>query len=78
MFNFFKKTRGSSITLKLSGLDCVACSLNIDESLEEIHGVITSKTSYAKQLSQITYDPKLVSPSKFRDVIQSLGYQVLA
>jgi copper chaperone CopZ len=78
MFNFFKKKpAGSTITLKLSGLHCSSCSLNIDSDLEELPGVIETNTSYAKQESVITYDPKQVTPAKFSEVIKNLGYQVL-
>ena len=85
MFNLFKKkqlvflsaTASTTITLKLSGLHCSSCSLNIDSNLEDLPGVISTSTSYAKQESSITYDPKLVSPAKFKTVIEKLGYQVL-
>lgn len=85
MFNLFKKKptglpaqAGSTITLKLSGLHCSSCSLNIDGELEELPGVISSSTSYAKQESTITYDPKLTTPAHFKPVIEKLGYQVIS
>lgn len=78
MFNLFKsKISGETITLKLSGLHCSSCSLNIDGELEELNGVISSNTSYAKQISVITYDPKLVDPNTFSAVIEKLGYTVI-
>lgn len=78
MFNLFKKkASGTTITLKLSGLHCSSCSLNIDSELEDLPGVISTSTSYAKQESTITYDPNLVSPAAFTPVIEKLGYQVL-
>ncbi len=78
MFNFFKsKKSGETITLKLSGLHCSSCSLNIDGELEDLKGVISSNTSYAKQVSVINYDPELVDPMAFTEVIEGLGYQVL-
>ena len=78
MFNIFKKMpAGEKITLKLSGLHCASCSLNIDGELEEISGVVSSNTSYAKQESVIVYDPKLVKPTQFKITIEKLGYTVL-
>lgn len=78
MFNLLKKKlSGTTITLKLSGLHCASCSLNIDSDLEDLPGVIVTKTSYAKQESVITYNPKLTDPSKFIPIIEKLGYQVL-
>jgi copper chaperone CopZ len=78
MFNFFKKKpTGETIILKLSGLHCSSCSLNIDGEIEELKGVISSNTSYAKQKSVVIYDPKLVNPAKFTQIIENLGYTVL-
>ena len=78
MFNIFKKMpAGEKITLKLSGLHCASCSLNIDGELEEISGVVSSNTSYAKQESVVVYDPKLVKPTQFKTTIEKLGYTVL-
>lgn len=78
MFDFLKKKPvGTTVILKLSGLHCSSCSLNIDSDLEDLAGVISTSTSYAKQVSTITYDPKLVTPAKFKAVIEKLGYKVL-
>jgi len=79
MFNFLKKKpAGKTITLKLSGLHCSSCSMNIDGELEEMKGVISSNTSYAKQESVITFDPAVVNSTVFRSVIENLGYKVIA
>lgn len=78
MFNLFKKKpTGTTITLKLAGLHCSSCSLNIDGALEEMKGVISSNTSYARQESVITYDPAQVDPSALRPVIEGLGYKIV-
>lgn len=78
MLNLFKKKPvGTTITLKLSGLHCSSCSLNIDSELEDLPGVISTSTSYAKQESVITYDPMIIDPSQFTDVIEKLGYSVV-
>lgn len=78
MFNFFKKTpKGQSITLNLEGLHCSSCSLNIDSEIEELPGVYSVVTSYAKQICTIDYDPKMVSPKEFIKVIEGLGYKVV-
>jgi len=78
MFNLFKKKPvGETITLKLSGLHCTSCSLNIDGELEDLSGVISSSTSYAKQESVIVYDPTLAKPADFSKTIKSLGYDVV-
>lgn len=85
MFNLFKQKpvgppageASTTITLKLSGLHCSSCSLNIDSEIEDLPGVISTSTSYAKQESVITYDPKLATPTSFTQVIRKLGYTVV-
>lgn len=78
MFNFFKKKPvGETITLKLSGLHCVACSLTIDDELESILGVFSATTNYAKQESVINYDPTKVELSHLHTIIEQLGYKVV-
>ncbi|HEX9007977.1 MAG TPA: heavy-metal-associated domain-containing protein [Patescibacteria group bacterium] len=79
MFNLFKKkSNQNSITetLKLSGLHCTSCAVNIDLSLEDIKGVIESKTNYAKSETLVEFDPKIVSLGKINSVIKELGYTV--
>jgi Cu+-exporting ATPase len=79
MFNFLKsKKTGETITLKLSGLHCASCSLNIDGEIEELSGVVSSNTSYARQESVITYDPALAKPDSFIKIIEGLGYKVIS
>jgi Cu+-exporting ATPase len=78
MFNIFKKkAEGTTLVLKLDGLHCSSCSLNIDGEIEELDGVHSVSTSYAKQESIINYDPKIVSPHKFHEVIEALGYKIV-
>jgi Cu+-exporting ATPase len=78
MFNLFKKKPvGSTITLKLSGLHCSSCSLNIDSEIEDLPGVLSIKTSYATQISVINYDPKLAKPNEFKTIIEKLGYKIV-
>lgn len=78
MFNFFNKPpKGEKIVFKLTGLHCASCSLNIDGELEEISGVISSNTSYAKQETVVYYDPKITKPIQFKKSIEKLGYTVL-
>jgi copper chaperone CopZ len=78
MFNLFQKNpQGQVVELKLSGLHCTSCSLTIDSEIEDIAGVLDVKTSYANQITKITYDPARVDPAQFAKVIQGLGYKVL-
>lgn len=65
-----------STTLKLSGLHCTSCAVNIDLSLEDLPGVIESKTNYQKSESTISYDPEKTNLKAIQKEIQNLGYQI--
>lgn len=62
--------------LKLSGLHCTSCAVNIDLTIEDIPGVKNSNTNYAKSESEVTFDPKQTSIKSIKNAIHNLGYQV--
>jgi copper chaperone CopZ len=65
-----------TITLKLSGLHCTSCAVNIDLTLEDIPGVKKSDTNYAKSESKITFDSSQTNAQAIKKIITNLGYQV--
>ncbi len=78
MFNFFKKKpKGQKIKIPIEGMHCTSCALNIDDALEDIKGVFSSETSYARSEVTIEYDPKVVSETQLESVIISQGYQMV-
>lgn len=80
MFSFFKtktqKPTGETLQLTLSGLHCTSCSLTIDTELEDLPGVISVQTSYAKSKTKVTFDPNKVTPLQIKQVITNMGYSV--
>lgn len=63
-------------TLKIIGMHCTSCAMNIDFELEDLNGVKEAKTNYAKQVSIVTYDPKKVSHAQMIAAISKIGYEV--
>ena len=77
MFNFLKKkTTGETANFKIDGMHCTSCSMNIDDTLEEIEGVQSSNTSYAKATTTVIFDPALVDKAKLKSAIEELEYGV--
>lgn len=66
----------SSVEFKISGMHCPSCSLNIDGNLEELTGVIEAKTSYAKGVTKIYYDPQKIQPEELKKCVIRTGYQL--
>lgn len=56
---------------KISGMHCTACALNIDLDLEDLPGVKSSKTSYAKSVAEIEYDPAKVTEKEILTIISN-------
>lgn len=67
----------STITLKIEGMHCSSCAMSIDFDLEDIDGVKSAKTNYAKQISDVEFDEKKVTPGVLIDQIKKTGYRAL-
>ena len=65
-----------TFTLKIIGMHCTSCAVNIDLELEELDGVEKSETSYAKMKTTIVCDPTKVTLEKITEVINLLKYEV--
>ncbi len=77
MFSFFKKKpQGTIAEFSISGLHCPSCSLTIDGSLEDLPGVFSSETNYAKAHTVVEYDPDKVSKAELKAAITTAGYTV--
>ncbi len=75
MINFFKKkAKGKKVTLKLSGMHCASCALNIDGALEDCDCVHSASTSYAKSEVTIDFDEKKISIKELQKIIADQGY----
>lgn len=65
-----------TIILKIVGMHCTSCAMNIDFELEDIEGVKEVSTNYAKQQTVVTFDSTKVSLDKIVEVINRLEYEV--
>lgn len=58
----------------IKGMHCSSCAMNIDLDLEELKGVEKVKTSYAKQITEITYDTDKINVMQITQTIKKTGY----
>lgn len=63
------------IKLKIDGMHCTACSMNIDFDLEDLDGVISAKTNYANQVSEVEFDDKKVTLEEIIEQVEKTGYK---
>lgn len=53
-------------------MHCTSCAMNIDGELEDSEGVKESKTNYAKQVTEVTFDPEVTSVEKLVTIIRGI------
>ncbi len=61
--------------LKIEGMHCSSCAMSIDFDLEDLAGVKSAKTSFAKQVCEIEFDAEKVKTEIIIQTIQKTGYQ---
>jgi copper chaperone CopZ len=63
-------------TFAVSGMHCPGCGLLIDETVEELPGVVSSRTSRKKGTSVVELDPGVITPEEVAQAIRAAGYEV--
>lgn len=63
------------IKLKIEGMHCSSCAMNIDFDLEDL-GVKSAKTNYAKQETEVEFDEEKISEEEIKQTIKKTGYTV--
>jgi Cu+-exporting ATPase len=62
------------LKVKIEGMHCTSCAMNIDFGLEDL-GVKSAKTSYAKQETEIEFDEEKIKPQEIIEQIKKTGYK---
>lgn len=61
----------------IQGMHCVGCAMTIDGAVEDLTGVKSATTNYARQVAEVEYDDKTVSDAQIVAAIQTAGYQAV-
>lgn len=64
------------VILKIVGMHCTSCAINIDGDLEDSGKVKSAKTNYAKAITEVEFDPTKISESEIIAIIKQTGYKV--
>ncbi len=59
---------------KICDMHCVSCAMNIDFDLEDVEGVKSVNTSYAKAECVVEYEEKKLNKDKIISTIKKTGY----
>lgn len=63
--------------LKIQGMHCSSCAMSIDFDLEDLDGVKSAKTSYAKCECEVDFDPVRIKEKDLIETIKKAGYTVI-
>lgn len=63
------------INLNIKGMHCTSCAMNIDFDLEDLNGVKTAKTNYAKQSCEVEFDEKTIDLGSILGQVEKTGYK---
>ncbi|WP_338787218.1 heavy metal translocating P-type ATPase [Metabacillus sp. FJAT-53654] len=65
-------------TMQIQGMTCAACATRIEKGLRKIEGVEDANVNFALEKTNIKYDPEKTDIVKFKEKVQSLGYNVVS
>lgn len=63
------------MTLDIAGMHCTSCALNIDLDLEDLTGVISVKTHFAKAQTKVIFEEEKISIEEIIGSIKKIGYE---
>ena len=63
------------IKLKINGMHCTSCAMNIDFDLEDLDGVKAARTNYVKEETEVEFDEDKLKTEIIVETIKKTGYQ---
>lgn len=64
------------VTLKITGMECPNCSLNLERIENSLEGVVFADASYRKEQVVVEYDDAVLTLEQIKAEIKRLGYEV--
>ncbi len=63
--------------LKISGMHCATCAVNIEESLSQLKEVTKAQVNFGTDTAHVEFDPEKVRLSDLEKAIKDAGYNVI-
>lgn len=67
----------TKIKFKITDMHCTSCAMTIDFDLEDLEGVKSAKTSYARCECEVEFDQTKLQNKDLIEVIEKAGYTVV-
>jgi len=61
----------------VTGMSCASCAASVESMLRSQEGIIAATVNFAASSVWVEYNPEITKPETFRDVIQSIGYDLI-
>ncbi len=71
------KIHSDEITLRLNGMHCASCVMNVENFLNKLNGIFDVHADLTTQKVSIKYDKSKVNKNDMEKVIDSLGFELL-
>jgi copper chaperone CopZ len=63
---------------KVNGMHCVGCAMSVDDALEDLNGVRSATTNYARSIVEVEYDERMVDEAQLREAVEKASYQLVS
>ncbi len=63
--------------IKISGMSCASCALNVEKSLQNLEGVDNAHVNLGTEEAVVEYDPSKVKLPRLEEAVEYAGYEVI-
>jgi Cu+-exporting ATPase len=67
----------TKVELKISGMHCATCAINIEESLSQVQNVSKVQVNFGTDTARVEFDPKKVLLTELEKAVKDVGYDVV-
>jgi len=69
------ETNRRHIDLKVEGLDCTGCAMDMETFLANIDGILKASVDYAGETIHIEYDPDKIGEGQIGSIVKKIGFR---
>ena len=69
------KAGQTSVTLTVHGIMCSSCQKNVEKTLFKLEGVADVKVDMKKNLVEVRYDGRKVTPRQMTEALEKAGFR---
>jgi Cu+-exporting ATPase len=66
-----------NVNIKISGMSCASCALNIEKSLQSLEGVDKAHVNLGTEEAIVEYDPTKLKLPRLEEAVEEAGYEVI-